>query len=68
MRTIAFSIAALLSLGLAACAEAGPDGGIATYDALHKAHDACAARGGTLSLKAGGDSRVIQDYACKGAS
>jgi hypothetical protein len=54
------------SLGLAGCIDgASPDGGVANYDALRKAHDACAADGGSLTLKDGGNSEWIQDYACK---
>ena len=63
MRTLA---AMALALALAACADGpSPDGGVATYDALRKAHDDCAAAGGVLTLKDGGDSREIEDYTCK---
>jgi hypothetical protein len=62
MRT---GIAMMLAMGLAACETGSPDGGVATYDALRMAHDKCTADGGTLTLKDGGDSQYIQDYACK---
>jgi hypothetical protein len=59
----------VLALSLAACAEgpggAMPDGGVATYDALKQAQARCAAQGGTMTLKSGGDSQYIGDYACK---
>ena len=61
------AIAMILALGLCACADAGPDGGVASYDALKSAQQACAARGGQLVLKDQGDARDIEAYACKGA-
>jgi hypothetical protein len=60
------ALAMIAVLGLAACADMpSNDGGVATYDALRQATDACKAKGGTLTLKTGGDSQYIQDYACK---
>ena len=56
----------ILALGLGACATGGPEGGVATYDALKAAQDSCAARGGRLVLKDQGDARDIEAYACKG--
>ena len=59
------ALAIMLLLGLAACETTAPDGGVANYDALRQAHDACAAKGGALALKDGGNPQFIQDYACK---
>jgi len=56
----------LLVLGLAGCASASPEGGVATYDALKQAQDNCAAKGKTLTLKSGGNTQWLEDYACKG--
>ena len=56
---------ALLALGLSACETSSNIGGVADYDALSKAHATCAAQGGELVLKDGGDAQYIQDYACK---
>ena len=62
------TIPLILALGLGGCASAAaPDGGVANYDALHSASQACAAKGGKLQLKDGGNSREIQDYACRGS-
>ena len=41
MRTLIIATAAVLAL--AACAEGGPTGGVATYDALKQATEACKA-------------------------
>ena len=54
-----------MALGLAACAGAGPDGGVANYDALRAASQACAAKGEKLVLKDQGNARDIQAYVCK---
>ncbi|HVI30506.1 hypothetical protein [Phenylobacterium sp.] len=62
MRTV---LASLLALGVAACATAMPTGGIATYDDLRRAQADCAAKGGKLMLKRGGDSQYLEDYACE---
>jgi len=62
MRT-ALAMLALLALG--ACASAAPDGGVANYDALRKAHADCTAKGGTLVLQKNGDPEYIGDYACE---
>lgn len=61
------TLAAILVLGLAvsACASATPDGGVANYDALKKAHADCVAKGGTLVLQKNGDPEYIGDYACE---
>ena len=56
--------AILLLLSCAGCA-ATPEGGVATYDALKAATDACAAKGGSLTLVRNGDPQVLADYACK---
>ena len=62
MRT---AIAMMLVLGLAACATER-EGGIANYDGLKQAQEKCAAQGGKLTLKEGGNSEWLQDYSCKG--
>lgn len=61
MRTALFLVALL---ALAAC-SATPIGGVATYDELKKAQEACQAKGGALTLKPMGDSQYLEDYACK---
>ena len=63
MRALA---AMILLLGLAACETGANIGGTADYDALARAQQDCAAHGGQLVLKDGGDAMYIQDYACKG--
>ena len=60
------ALALILALGLAACAGAGPDGGVANYDALRAASQACAAKGGKLVLKDQGNARDIDAFVCKG--
>ncbi len=55
----------LAVLVLAACSSLQVEGGVATYDALKKATDQCAAGGGTLRLKKEGDSQYLEDYACE---
>jgi hypothetical protein len=55
----------LFALGVAACDTAANIAGSADYDSLKRAHDNCAAKGGTLVLKDGGDSQYIDDYSCK---
>ena len=55
----------VLLLGLTACETAANEGGVADYDALRKAQQACAAQGGVFKLKPGGDAQYIQDYACE---
>lgn len=50
----------------AACASGvTPDGGVASYDALKKARDACLAKGGDLQLAREGDPQSITAYVCK---
>ena len=59
---------ALIAIALGACAcasETTPQGGIANYDALRQASDACTAKGGTMRLKSGGAAEYIGDYTCK---
>ena len=58
------ALAMILMLGLCACETAANEGGVADYDALRKAQQACAAQGGTFKLKPGGDAEYIQDYDC----
>jgi hypothetical protein len=59
------ALLAMLALGLTACESASNAGGVADYDALRQAQQACAAQGGTFKLKPGGDAEYIQDYACE---
>ncbi|WP_068875393.1 MULTISPECIES: hypothetical protein [unclassified Phenylobacterium] len=62
----AVAILALVSLN--ACASGagfGKSGGIATYDDLKAAQEACAAKGGTLKLQKNGDVQYLDDYACE---
>ena len=57
-----------LALGLAACAggiDTMRDGGVATYDSIKAATEACAAKGGQLRLKRNGDAQYLDDYACE---
>lgn len=60
------ALAVILSAGvlLAGCAMGGAEGGVANYDALKKARDDCAAKGGNLVLKSG-DPTWIGNYACE---
>jgi hypothetical protein len=58
-------LAALLAVAVAGCATAMPTGGVATYDDLRRAQADCAAKGGKLTLKRGGDSQYLEDYACE---
>jgi hypothetical protein len=61
------SIAALLLIGLGACETTGNNvSGTADYDSLKRATEDCAAKGGKLVLKDGGNVQYIQDYVCKG--
>ena len=57
--------AAIICLVLSACAGGnGPEGGVATLDALQKFQADCAARGLTMQLKTDGDSQSIDAYEC----
>jgi hypothetical protein len=60
------AFALVLALALAGCAETAREGGIANYDGLKQAQEACAAKGGKLMLKDGGNSQWLEDYSCKG--
>jgi hypothetical protein len=62
MRT---ALAIMLVLGLTACASER-EGGIANYDGLKQAQEKCAAEGGKLTLKDGGNPHWLEDYSCKG--
>ena len=63
MRTLA-TVLSLLALGACATAEQR-DGGYVTYDGLQQAQANCAAKGLTLKLKDGGNSRILDHYACQ---
>ena len=57
--------AAVVCLALCACAGSnGPEGGVATLDALQKYQADCAAKGLTMQLKPDGDSQRIDAYQC----
>jgi hypothetical protein len=63
------SLVIVAALLLAACAS-GPGvsmgaGGVASYDALKAARDACVARGGELKLDRLGNSQRMSSYSCK---
>ena len=57
----------LASLMLCAACASGvtPDGGVASYDALKTARDACLAKGAELQLAREGDPQSITSYVCK---
>ena len=59
--------ALLCALALAACVSGitQRDGGVATYDALRQAQQACESKGGTFKLKRNGDAQYLDDYACE---
>ena len=64
MRTLAI----LAAFALTACASGagfGKSGGVATYDDLKAAQEACAVKGGTLRLQKNGDVQFLDDYACE---
>ena len=63
---VGLAIAASLALG--ACASSagyGRSAGVATYDDLKAAQQACAEKGGTLRLQKNGDAQFLDDYACE---
>ncbi len=66
MRVIVVSFAAL---ALAGCASTpggyAPVGGVASYDALKAARDACVSKGGELVQQAKSTGKHLDDYACK---
>lgn len=58
----------MMALALGACASGVGTGrsiGVATYDDLKVAKEACAARGGHLKLKRNGDVQYLGDYGCE---
>jgi hypothetical protein len=62
------ALAILSALALTACASGagfGRSGGIATYDDLKAAQQACVAKGGSLKLQKNGDVQYLDDYACE---
>jgi hypothetical protein len=67
MRRIAVSIAALALCAGCASAPGGyaPVGGVASYDALKAARDACVSKGGELVQQAQTSGQSLDDYACK---
>jgi len=56
-------------LGLASCAggpvQGSPVGGVASYDALKVARDACLARNGELVMLPETSGKRMADYTCK---
>jgi hypothetical protein len=55
-----------LSLACAGCASgAGPEGGVANYDALARARSDCLAKGGDYVLGKDGNSDRIDAFVCK---
>ncbi|MCR5875619.1 hypothetical protein LRS10_16410 [Phenylobacterium sp. J426] len=64
MRT-AVAMLSLLALGACASAPAFRDEGLATYDAIRDAQQACAAKGLTLKLRDQGDSRRLDHWSCQ---
>ena len=62
-------MSSLLLISLSACAgpTGGPDplGGVASYDALKSAREACLAKGGELVRSEEGSGKRMNDYACK---
>jgi hypothetical protein len=65
MRSALVLVLLAAGLGLTACETAATAAGTADYDSLRRANADCAAQGGKLVLKDGGDAQYIQDYACK---
>ena len=58
----------IAAFALTACESSagfGRSAGIATYDDLKKAHETCAANGGSLKLQKNGDPQFLDDYACE---
>ncbi len=70
MRALVILAAPLFVAGvlLSACSTGagfGQSGGVATYDDLKTAQEACAAKGGSLKLQRNGDPQFLGDYACE---
>jgi hypothetical protein len=59
------ALAATLALALCACTTASPDGGIMSYDTLQRLQADCAAKGGKLTQRRGGDFQDLGNYACE---
>ncbi|MDO9432123.1 MAG: hypothetical protein V4820_23375 [Pseudomonadota bacterium] len=57
----------LISLGACAGSAGGPDplGGVASYDALKNAREACVAKGGELMRDDQNSGKRMSDFACK---
>jgi hypothetical protein len=64
MRTLAI-LAVLMLTACSTGAGFGKSGGIATYDDLKAAQEACADKGGSLRLQKNGDPQFLDDYACE---
>lgn len=62
------AVIVIAALMLSACmggVGTGQNAGIATYDDLKTAQQACAAKGGSLRLQKNGDVQYLDDYACE---
>ena len=66
MRTLPI-LAAGAALALTGCLSAATqrDGGVATYDAIKAAQQACEAKGKVFRLKRNGNAQYLEDYACQ---
>ena len=66
MRTL-MAMSLILTLGACASSAGGPSvaGGVASYDALKSAREACVAKGGELVRADEGSGKRMTDYACK---
>ncbi len=64
---LALSIALLTLCGACTGPAGGPSplGGVASYDALKNARDACAAKGGELVQQTQSSGKRLSDYGCK---
>jgi len=65
MRVAAVIVMAAALAGCMSGVGSGRNGGIATYDDLKAATQACAAKGGHLKLQKNGDAQYLEDYACE---
>jgi hypothetical protein len=59
------ALSAMVLLALGACTTASPDGGIMSYDTLQRLQTECAAKGGKLTQRRGGDFQDLGNYACE---
>ena len=64
LRTIAIALAGLMLTGCMSSLTQR-DGGVATYDAIKAAQQACEAKGKVFHLKRNGNAQYLEDYACE---